>query len=132
MVPLIVPVATTTPDDDSWMLQVPVTELPDCVNTNVSGRVNGGMLGRVKVIVPLYVPETVPVPVAVKVRGLPLARAAAVRVFGPGVVPRTHAACGQPLSRSEFTVTELRPPTVPPPVMTVKVTDSFPSGLETP
>jgi len=47
----------------------------------------------------------VPVPVAVKVRGLTLASAAAVSVFGPGVVPRRHAACAQPLSTSVFTVT---------------------------
>src|SRR3989442_9374295 len=66
-------------------------------------------------------------PVAVNVCGLPLARASALSVFTPGNAPNTHEACAQP-SVPVLTVALLPPPTVPPPVTTLKVTGSLASG----
>src|SRR2546423_1665881 len=44
------------------MLQVPVTEEPDCASTYVAGRVNSGMLGRVNVTPLRYHPAKVAEP----------------------------------------------------------------------
>src|SRR3989442_11325438 len=60
-------------------------------------------------------------PVAVNVCGLPLARASALSVFSPGNAPSTHEACAHP-SVPVLTVALLPPPTVPPPLTTLKDT----------
>src|SRR2546426_3693532 len=70
------------------------------------------------------------IPVAVNVSGLPSASAVALNVFTPGVAPSTHEACAHP-SVPVLTVALLPPPTVPPPVTTVKVTGSLAGGWGT-